>query len=131
MKVFLTFFLVYWLFGMFMLPDGDFSAISNIPQQYKHCKETEDKDLTVWDFITDHLINIDSLFDSHDKGDEQKPHKPFQYNQHSITGTFLITKKITFLQKTVPIPTKNVFGFPSPTNYSFNFLASIFHPPVA
>jgi hypothetical protein len=131
MKVFLTFFLVYWSFGMFILPNGDFSALSDIPAQYQHCKETEDKDLTVFDFITDHLINVDCLFDAHDKGDEQKPHKPFSYSQHSITGTFLITKKIAFLQKTVALPpSKNVFGFPTAANYSFNFLTSIFHPPV-
>ena len=40
---------------------------------YKHCKSTEDKDMTPLDFITDHLINIDGIFDKHDNEDEQKP----------------------------------------------------------
>ncbi len=130
MKVLFTLFIIYWSFGMFILPEGNFSALSDIPAQYQHCKETEDKDLTVFNFITDHLINVDCLFDAHDQGDEQKPHKPFPYNQHSITGIFLITKRITFVQKAVAIPTKNVFDFPTATNYSFNFLSSIFRPPV-
>lgn len=116
---------------MFILPMGDFSALSYLPTQYKHCKETEDKDLTALDFITDHLINIDYLFDAHEKGDEQRPHKPFQYSQHFITCTFVITKKITFSPKTIVIPAKNTFGFPSASSYSFNFLTSIFRPPLA
>jgi hypothetical protein len=130
MKVFLTFFLVYWSFGMFILPNGDFSALSDIPTQYQHCKETEDKDLTVFDFITDHLINVDSLFDAHDNDDNQKPHKPFAYSQNLITSIFVVAEKIIFLQKTVTIPTKNIFNFHSATHYCFNFLTSIFRPPI-
>lgn len=49
---------------------------------YRHCKATEDKDLTPFDFVTDHLINIDGLFDQHKNGDEQKPHSPIQ-NLHN------------------------------------------------
>ncbi len=131
MKVFLSFFLVYWCFGMFISPEGDFSAVSDIPQQYKHCKETEDKDLTVIDFITDHLINVDCLFDEHKNGDEQKPHKSFQYSQHSIISIFVITKRIIFNNQTVITTTKNIFGFPSSTSYSFKLFSSIFRPPVA
>ena len=53
---------------------------------YAHCKTTEDKDLSVLDFISDHLINIDGLFDAHNNGDHQKPHKPFNFN-HLSNGT--------------------------------------------
>ncbi|MBK8586688.1 MAG: hypothetical protein IPN88_15185, partial [Bacteroidetes bacterium] len=48
---------------------------------YQHCQATEDKDMTPLDFVTDHLINIDGLFDKHSNGDEQKPHSPIQ-NRH-------------------------------------------------
>ena len=48
--------------------------LNEIPEMYHHCKSTEDKDMTPLDFITDHLVNIDGLFDKHENGDEQKPH---------------------------------------------------------
>ena len=99
MKFFLCIFLVYWAFGMFALPNMNFSALQDIPEQYMHCKETEDKDLTVIDFITDHLINIDCIFDKHDNGDDQKPHKPFQYNDHPVTNIYSANQKIIYIPK--------------------------------
>ena len=56
---------------------GDFSMLNELPEMYSHCKATEDKDMTPLDFITDHLVNIDGLFDKHENGDKQKPHSPF------------------------------------------------------
>ena len=63
---------------------------------YQHCKATEDKDMTPVDFITDHLLNIDGLFDKHENGDPQKPHHPIQNNHYgqtifSLTAAFIIT----------------------------------------
>jgi hypothetical protein len=29
---------------MFMLPMGDFSALKDLPEQYRHCRDTEDQD---------------------------------------------------------------------------------------
>ena len=62
--------LLYYTFGSLILPDGDFSVLPDLPKMYQHCKETEHPDLTIFDFITDHLLNIDGLFDAHDDGDE-------------------------------------------------------------
>ena len=45
---------------------GDFSMLNELPEMYSHCKATEDKDMTPLDFITDHLVNIDGLFDKHE-----------------------------------------------------------------
>ena len=69
----------YFLLGQMLLPNSDFAVLPNLSAMYAHCQATEDKDLTVFDFITDHLINIDGVFDAHDNGDEQKPHKPFNF----------------------------------------------------
>src|SRR5437868_5797201 len=55
---------------------GDFSALKDLPGMYRHCKATEDKDMTPLDFLTDHLVNIDGIFDKHDHGDAQRPHNP-------------------------------------------------------
>ena len=57
---------------------------------YQHCKATEDKDMTPLDFITDHLINIDGIFDKHDNGDEQKPHTPIQLHRTLAQTIFVM-----------------------------------------
>lgn len=49
---------------------------------YHHCKATEDKDMSSIDFLTDHLLNIDGIFDKHDNGDEQKPHQTPSSQHH-------------------------------------------------
>jgi hypothetical protein len=76
-KVLLIFVLVYYVLGQLMLSGGDFSILPNLPKMYAHCKATEHHDMPPFDLITDHLININGLFDAHDNGDEQKPHQPF------------------------------------------------------
>lgn len=85
----LTFIAIYYLLGNLLLPMGDFSAIVDLPAMYNHCKATEDKDLGPLDFITDHLINIDGLFDDHAHGDPQKPHTPFPFH-HQLAHSFII-----------------------------------------
>ena len=67
---------LYYCFGATLLPKGDFAVILELPAMYQHCKATEDKDMNIVDFVTDHLINIDCLFDAHDNNDAQKPHQP-------------------------------------------------------
>ena len=58
--------------------------------------------MTPFDFIKDHLINIDGLFDKHEDGDDQKPHSPIQFhNQHSQT-TFCNSTVQGFIYELVP-----------------------------
>ena len=90
-KAGLIFIAIYYLLGNLILPMGDFSTIAEIPAMYQHCKVTEDKDLTAFDFITDHLVNIDGLFDDHAHGDPQKPHTPFPFH-YQFTNIFLPTQ---------------------------------------
>ncbi len=80
--------IVYYTFGNLILPMGDFSMLKELPEMYHHCKTYEDKDMTLLDFITDHLINIDGMFDHHDHGDEQKPHNPTDFNHSSFVLFF-------------------------------------------
>ena len=65
---------------------GNFSTLADLPDMYRHCKTTEDKDMGLLDFFTDHLLDIDGVFDHHDNGDEQKPHSPQQFH-HSLAQT--------------------------------------------
>lgn len=126
-KLFLILTLVYYSIGSLVLPASDFSIIPELPQLYSHCKATEDKDMNFADFITDHLINIDGIFDQHKNGDEQKPHKN---QEHQINSTFV------FLPSQVSIPlTTKITTSPdkiqfADTKYCFDFVGNVFRPPI-
>ena len=120
--------LFYFAFGTFCLPQSDFSAVAELPDMYHHCKATEDKDMTPLDFITDHLINIDCLFDNHDNGDQQKPHAPFTF--HHVTQQIFFTYfqfQLSFINNIELFNTKLYYtdGFlPS------EFISKVFRPPI-
>ena len=98
---------------------------------YQNCKETEDKDMTPLDFVTDHLINIDSLFDKHDNGDEQKPHKSNDYTLHHSTNQFFQEmKNIEFKSNKIVISNTVLIPDFKNTIYSHNPISSIFRPPI-
>jgi hypothetical protein len=82
---------IYYAFGIFCLPMSNFSALKDLPQMYQHCKATEDKDMAPFDFLTDHLINIDGIFDKHDNGDTQKPHNPSPAHSQQLQVFCLLT----------------------------------------
>jgi len=120
--------LTYYLLGTFCLPRGDFSAIMDLPEMYRHCKANEDKDMTPLDFITDHLVNVDGLFDKHNNGDEQKPHSPVQCHCMHDQVTFLIQSfRVLF---TVPVLFKNIIPISKGCFYSSDYIAFVFRPPV-
>jgi len=109
------------------VPEGDFSLLPQLPALYRYCKATEDSNMNFIDFLTDHLINIDSIFDKHLPGDDQKPHRPFQFHnvQHAVvyTGTVLkinISKPVFKLNRI-----KSLKG----NSYHLIYVAYIFHPP--
>jgi len=126
-KLFSILILVYYSIGSLILPSSDFSIIPELPQLYSHCKATEDKDMNFSDFITDHLINIDGIFDQHKNGDEQKPHKN---QEHQINSTFV------FLPSQVSIPlTTKITTSPdkiqfADNKYYFDFVGNVFRPPI-
>ncbi len=129
-KIFNILLLTYYSIGTLFLPLGDFSTLRDIPEMYKHCKATEDKDMTVFDFVTDHLINIDGVFDKHNNGDQQKPHSPIQ-NQHvPQIITFQTISFFSFKDK-INYPTeKIVFPFHSDNSFSSEYITNIFRPPI-
>jgi len=132
MKNILQIFLItFYSLGTIFLPMGDFSVIGDLPKMYDHCKATEDKDMTALDFVTDHLINIDSLFDKHDNGDKQKPHKSIDLTIHHIT-TIVFQEINTIEFKSSKIIISNAVLIPDYENsiYSHNPISSIFRPPI-
>ena len=131
-KIAHIFLLIYYTFGTICLPMSDFSTLSDLPKMYEHCKSTEDKDMTVIDFVTDHLVNIDSIFDNHDNGDEQKPHKTVDFTvHHTVCQMFQEIKTIEF-KNNIQFVAHNQIKISNYKNslYSFNIMASIFRPPI-
>ena len=126
-SVFVGMVLFYYVLGTLFLPSGDFSSLSDLPTMYQHCKQSEHHDMNVFDFVSDHLINIDGLFDDHQDGDDQRPHQNFPIH-HSGTITFVYPESIQFSNRLFPISTIQKF-----TDYSSSFSekhhGGIFQPP--
>ncbi|MEO8088278.1 MAG: hypothetical protein ABI763_15765 [Bacteroidota bacterium] len=120
--------LSYYVAVNLCLPQGDFSAVVDLPQMYRHCKSTEDKDMTPFDFVTDHLINIDGLFDKHENGDKQKPHSPVQFHHQQIQNYFatnefkVIQTNYSAGQESAPAIEENI--------YFSDILSFVFRPPI-
>ena len=131
-KIAHIFLLIYYTFGTICLPMSDFSTLSDLPKMYEHCKATEDKDMTVIDFVTDHLVNIDSIFDNHDNGDEQKPHKTVDFTvHHTVCQIFQEIKTIEFKNNNQFVGYNQIkISNYKNSLYSFNIMASIFRPPI-
>jgi hypothetical protein len=124
-----NFLLIFFSIASLCLPMGNLTMMQNIPEMYSHCKSTEDKDMGPLDFITDHLLNIDALFDNHDKGDEQKPHKPIQLETHCQPFVFVISTIILSIEPFYPSLIKHNFQYEN--YYKLGFLSEVFRPPIA
>jgi len=128
-KITTIFILTYYLFGVLCLPCGDFSCLTDLPDMYRHCKATEDKDMTPFDFVTDHLLNIDCLFDRHENGDDQKPHIPVQFHHQQILNIVIVQKKSMAICKNDIADKKlPVYG---ESAYQSDYFSKIFRPPIA
>jgi hypothetical protein len=122
------FLLTFYAFGIFCLPSGDFSMLSDLPAMYLHCKATEDNDMTTIYIITDHLVNINGIFDKHDNGEHQKPHTPnpsHRQGQTQILALDCISFSIAQFYPVNVKPLKLLVSF-LPSDY----FSKIFHPPI-
>jgi hypothetical protein len=103
--------------------------MQDLPEMYRHCKSTEDKDMTLIDFVTDHLVNIDGIFDQHDKGDEQKPHESKPLEHQVQTNTLLISYLVFSIKITLANQIKS--AIPSNNFLPSDYVSEIFRPPIA
>ena len=122
--------LFYYTLGTLCLPMGDFSILPSLPKMYQHCKATEDRDMTPLDFVTDHLINIDGIFDSHENGDDQKPHQPFQYH-NSVVQLFTPAAQEFAIPATLShFEERKTAGIPADKHCISDYTSKKFRPPI-
>ena len=57
------------------MPQGYFAALTKLPDMYRHCQTTEDPDMNVIDFVTEHLLNLEEgAADENDIDEHELPH---------------------------------------------------------
>ena len=119
--------LVYFVSGTLLLPQGDFATLPDIPRMYAHCKDTEDKDLDVLDFVTQHLFMLDDVMGEQPEP-EDKPHQPVEFHHIYVPVTIAVRQVITatevpqIIEQDQPRPTDDV--------YLSDYPASVFRPPI-
>lgn len=120
----------YYLIGSMILPFGDFNHMKDLANMYRHCKSTEDQHLTIIDFATEHLIDLDCMFEIHEEEEAgEKPHVPIQ-TQHQMQNYQIVFDIATYKLQ----PTFEFIEIVKPignyiSNYSFTKVSAIFHPP--
>ena len=122
--------LTYYSLGILLLPMGDFSVLKDLPKMYEHCKVNEDKDMTPLDFVTDHLLNIDGLFDKHDNGDGQKPHSPTHLHHQSHIVAFQSFISFVFENKISHYSESTLLPIYSTNFIKSDYISKIFRPPI-
>jgi hypothetical protein len=120
---------IYFLAGTVLLPQGDFSALSQLKGMYHHCKTIEDPDIDLADFVTEHLLNLDDMGEEEDDADEHElPHNPMPFHT-TTTGIFYYAnepERIPF--NTTQTVVQDKAGYHSPYFSRLN-THRIFQPP--
>ncbi|MFZ1678879.1 MAG: hypothetical protein WBP41_20495 [Saprospiraceae bacterium] len=127
-RIFSIFLLVYYAVGTLCLPMGDFSSLQDVPAMYRYCKSTEQPGMSIFGFVTGHLLNIDGMSDVRDHHDTQKAHTtPPKHHQHvKVFGV------LTFAVHPAPKPTIQLIQTENITDefYLSDYVTDIFHPPT-
>lgn len=126
-KFFVFFLLLYFVSGTLMLPQGDFATLPDLPRMYAHCKATEDHDLTIPDFIEEHLFMMDDLMGEIPEP-EDKPHQPVQFHHIYAPVTIAVHQVLTSIEQPVIID-KKVIRICDDV-YLSDYPTSVFRPPM-
>ena len=126
------FLLVFFSFGTLCFPMGDFAVLKSLPEMFQHCKATEDKDLTVFEFLFEHVSGIGQLVEGleHVFEDEEgdKPHSPihFHFEQQQIICAYY-TVKAPAIKHAQTAVLSNVLDS---RVYVSDYISIIFRPPI-
>jgi hypothetical protein len=117
----------YFLSGTLLLPQGDFATLPDLPRMYAHCRETEDHDLTIADFIEEHLLMMDDLMGEPPEP-QDKPHQPVQFHHIYAPVTIAIRQDFKVEGPSLPLP-KQLAPIINDV-YLSDYPASVFRPPI-
>lgn len=128
-RIWAIFLLFYYGLGSLFLPGGNLALLPSMHEMYVHCKATEDRDMNLVGFISDHLLNVDCVLDAHLDGDNQHPHKSLPLEHKTF-------KFISF-----PLPQNGIYKIPTNNiqihcitelhpQYSKGIPSDIFRPPI-
>lgn len=112
------------------MPYSNFDDASSLRSVY-HESQEEDNDIDVGEFILNKLLVVGVLFD---RGDNDrtipKNHRPEPMQVLSLQSGFLYCNKIIITgqnEKTIVVKPSGLF---KENKFSFDFHASVFHPPA-
>jgi hypothetical protein len=118
---------LYFVLGTLLLPQGDFSVLPDLPRMYAHCRDTEDHDLAIPDFIEEHLLMLDDLMGEQPEP-EDKPHQPVQFHHVYVPVTIAVCQVLTKIEQPEIIDkTENIVY---DDVYLSDYPTSVFRPPM-
>ena len=117
----------YFLMGTLLLPQGDFATLPDLPRMYAHCRDTEDHDLTIPDFIEEHLFVMDDLMGELPEP-EDKPHQPVEFHHIYAPVTIAVRQNLKIEEPALPLIRQNV---PIVDDvFLSDYPSSVFRPPI-
>jgi hypothetical protein len=111
---------------------GDFAMLKDLPEMYRHCKATEDKDLNVFEFLTEHVSPIGQLMEGTEHESEEdgdKPHEPIQSISCGQTIDFVVSQFSFSITQFFRIDVK-VHPIHNDTFFASDYISKIFRPPI-
>lgn len=117
----------YFVAGAMFLPEGDFSTLPDMPKMYASCK-LEDPEMSLPDFISEHLLAIDGLIDDDGAEPGEKPHKPIQFN-HQFAQIIITAKQFSLQIQEAPVAEPQL-SVPANSICLAGYTASVFRPPI-
>jgi hypothetical protein len=111
---------------------GDFAVLKDLPEMFRHCKATEDRDLDVFEFFTEHVFPIGQLIEGTEHEPEEdgdKPHTPIHdINFGQITAT--VVSKFAFSTMRFYHMDVNEHSIHQDTFFASDYISKIFRPPI-
>lgn len=124
--------LAFYACGTLCLPKGDFAVLKNLPEMFSHCKATEDRDLSVFEFLTEHVLPIGFLFEGVEHEPEEdgdKPHEPIQTISCEPNHACVISQFSFSISQIYPKDLK-LEPYPFDSYIPSGYFSKIFRPPI-
>lgn len=124
--------LPFYAAGIIFSPSGNFSCMYYVPQAYAGCV-AEDPDIDVADFVFEHLLSLEGLFEliEHEQDDNDQSHPPLHLPQTVVQTTVIVIQpiQISFNAHTLPAPDISYTLYRNPFRPG-HFTEDVFRPPI-